>query len=68
MSRVRVLIGSLLLTFASATQAAPIYLEFTGTVTQTADMRPAIERGVAVVRAGGVCVIDARVAPGYDAE
>ena len=39
-----------------------------GPVTQLADMQPAIERGIAIVRAGGVCVIDARVAPGYDAE
>jgi thiamine pyrophosphate-dependent acetolactate synthase large subunit-like protein len=39
-----------------------------GPVTRVADMRAAIERGIAIVRAGGVCVIDARVAPGYDAE
>ena len=39
-----------------------------GPVTQTADMQPALERGLAIVRAGGVCVIDARVAPGYDAD
>jgi hypothetical protein len=39
-----------------------------GPVTQTADMQPALERGLAVVCAGGVCVIDARVAPGYDAD
>ena len=39
-----------------------------GPVTRMADMQPAIERGIAVVRAGGVCVIDARVLPGYDGE
>jgi hypothetical protein len=27
---------------------------------------PAIERGLALVREGKVCVIDARVLPGYD--
>jgi hypothetical protein len=39
-----------------------------GPVMRTADMQPAVERGLAIVRAGGVCVIDARVAPGYDAD
>ncbi len=39
-----------------------------GPVTQMADMQPAIERGIAIVKAGGVCVIDARVLPGYDGE
>jgi thiamine pyrophosphate-dependent acetolactate synthase large subunit-like protein len=39
-----------------------------GPVTRMADMQPAIERGIAIVRAGGVCVIDARVLPGYDGE
>ena len=39
-----------------------------GPVMQMADVQPAIERGLAIVRAGGVCVIDARVAPGYDAD
>jgi hypothetical protein len=33
-----------------------------------ADMQPAIERGIAIVKSGGVCVIDARVLPGYDGE
>ena len=39
-----------------------------GPVTKMADMQPAIERGIAIVKAGGVCVIDARVLPGYDGE
>ena len=39
-----------------------------GPVTQAADMQPAIEKGLATVQAGGVCVIDMRVEPGYDAE
>ncbi|RPJ47740.1 MAG: thiamine pyrophosphate-binding protein [Betaproteobacteria bacterium] len=39
-----------------------------GPVTQMADMQPAIARGIAIVKAGGVCVIDARVLPGYDGE
>jgi thiamine pyrophosphate-dependent acetolactate synthase large subunit-like protein len=37
-----------------------------GPVTQTADVQPAIEQGIAAVRGGQVCVIDARVLPGYD--
>ncbi len=39
-----------------------------GPVTQMTDMQPAIARGIAIVKAGGVCVIDARVLPGYDGE
>ncbi len=39
-----------------------------GPVTRVADMQPAIEKGIETVRAGSVCVIDARVQPGYDAE
>ena len=39
-----------------------------GPVTAMADMQPAIERGIAIVKAGGICVIDARVLPGYDGE
>ncbi len=39
-----------------------------GPVTTMAEMQPAIERGIAIVKAGGVCVIDARVLPGYDGE
>ena len=39
-----------------------------GPVTRMTDLRAAIGKGVETVRAGGVCVIDARVLPGYDAE
>jgi len=37
-----------------------------GPVTQTADVQPVIEQGIAAVRSGQVCIIDARVLPGYD--
>jgi len=37
-----------------------------GPVTKPADVQPAIEQGIAAVRGGQVCVIDARVLPGYD--
>jgi thiamine pyrophosphate-dependent acetolactate synthase large subunit-like protein len=37
-----------------------------GPVDQVADVLPAIEKGLALARAGKVCVIDARVLPGYD--
>jgi thiamine pyrophosphate-dependent acetolactate synthase large subunit-like protein len=39
-----------------------------GPVASVADLRDAIGRGIDTVRADGVCVIDARVEPGYDAE
>ena len=39
-----------------------------GPVARVADLKPAIEQGIETVRAGGVCVIDARILPGYDAE
>ncbi len=39
-----------------------------GPVTRMADLQPAIEQGIEAVRTGGVCVIDARVLPGYDSE
>jgi thiamine pyrophosphate-dependent acetolactate synthase large subunit-like protein len=39
-----------------------------GPVTRVEEVQPAIEKGIATVQAGGVCVIDMRVAPGYDAE
>ena len=39
-----------------------------GPITRATDIEPAIEKGLEAVRAGGVCVIDARVQPGYDAE
>ncbi len=38
-----------------------------GPVTRVADVRPAIEKGLELARAGKVAVIDARVLPGYDA-
>jgi thiamine pyrophosphate-dependent acetolactate synthase large subunit-like protein len=38
-----------------------------GPVTRKQDLRAAIDAGIAAVRAGKVAVIDARVAPGYDA-
>jgi len=38
-----------------------------GPVTRAQDLRGAIEQAIAQMRAGKVCVIDARVAPGYDA-
>ncbi len=37
-----------------------------GPVAHPAELRPAIEQGIAAVRSGQVCVIDARVLPGYD--
>ncbi len=37
-----------------------------GPVTDLAAMQPAIERGLEAAREGKVCVIDARVLPGYD--
>jgi thiamine pyrophosphate-dependent acetolactate synthase large subunit-like protein len=39
-----------------------------GPVARPEDVQPAIEKGVEIARKGGVCVIDARVLPGYDAE
>ncbi|HXF66721.1 MAG TPA: thiamine pyrophosphate-dependent enzyme, partial [Burkholderiales bacterium] len=39
-----------------------------GPVTRMAELTRALERGVRAAREGGVCVIDARVEPGYDAE
>jgi thiamine pyrophosphate-dependent acetolactate synthase large subunit-like protein len=39
-----------------------------GPVTSVEAMRTAVREGVNVVQGGGVCVIDARVMPGYDAE
>jgi len=39
-----------------------------GPVTTAEEMGPAFARGVEAVEKGEVCVIDARVAPGYDAE
>ena len=39
-----------------------------GPITTPQDMHDATRRAVEVVRGGGVCLIDARVAPGYDAD
>jgi len=39
-----------------------------GPVTRPADLQPAIDKGIETVRNGGVCLVDARVLPGYDAE
>jgi thiamine pyrophosphate-dependent acetolactate synthase large subunit-like protein len=39
-----------------------------GPVTRPDDIGPAIAKGLALVREGAVCVIDARVLPGYDTE
>lgn len=38
-----------------------------GPITEAAKLGPAIAEGLAAAKAGRVCVIDARVAPGYDA-
>jgi thiamine pyrophosphate-dependent acetolactate synthase large subunit-like protein len=37
-----------------------------GPVSNVADLRPAIEKGIRAAQAGAVCVVDVRVAPGYD--
>jgi thiamine pyrophosphate-dependent acetolactate synthase large subunit-like protein len=37
-----------------------------GPVTQLADLAPAVEKGLQLVKEGAVCVVDVRVAPGYD--
>jgi thiamine pyrophosphate-dependent acetolactate synthase large subunit-like protein len=39
-----------------------------GPVTKPGDLQPAVEKGLETVQKGGLCVIDARVLPGYDAE
>ncbi|HET9403719.1 MAG TPA: thiamine pyrophosphate-dependent enzyme, partial [Burkholderiales bacterium] len=39
-----------------------------GPVTKAGDLQKAIDQGVEVVAKGGVCVVDARVLPGYDAD
>ncbi len=39
-----------------------------GPVTRPSEVQPALEQGIRAVRAGQVCVVDARVLPGYDAE
>jgi thiamine pyrophosphate-dependent acetolactate synthase large subunit-like protein len=37
-----------------------------GPVTQAAELKPAIEQGIRATQNGMVCVVDVRVAPGYD--
>jgi len=37
-----------------------------GPVAKAAELKPAIEKGIQAARNGAVCVIDVRVAPGYD--
>jgi thiamine pyrophosphate-dependent acetolactate synthase large subunit-like protein len=39
-----------------------------GPVTRPGDLQKAIDQGVEIVAKGGVCVVDARVVPGYDAD
>ena len=39
-----------------------------GPVTEAKDLLPAIRKGIDAVRSGQVCVIDARVVPGYDTD
>jgi thiamine pyrophosphate-dependent acetolactate synthase large subunit-like protein len=39
-----------------------------GPVTKAGDLQGAMDRGVEIVSQGGVCVVDARVLPGYDAD
>jgi thiamine pyrophosphate-dependent acetolactate synthase large subunit-like protein len=37
-----------------------------GPVTKVAELAPAVEKGLRLARDGAVCVVDVRVAPGYD--
>jgi thiamine pyrophosphate-dependent acetolactate synthase large subunit-like protein len=37
-----------------------------GPVTTVAELTPALERAISIVRAGGTCLVDVRVLPGYD--
>src|SRR6266700_3871068 len=37
-----------------------------GPVAKASDLKPAIEKGIQAARNGAVCVVDVRVAPGYD--
>ncbi len=50
-----------------AQMAGSMGAEAIGPVTRAQDLGPALARGLAAARGGKVCVIDARVAPGYDA-
>jgi len=37
-----------------------------GPITKASELKPAIEKGIQAARNGAVCVVDVRVAPGYD--
>src|SRR2546428_226460 len=37
-----------------------------GPVAKASELEPAIEKGIQAARTGAVCVVDVRVAPGYD--
>jgi len=37
-----------------------------GPVAKASELKPAIEKGIQSARTGAVCVVDVRVAPGYD--
>ncbi len=37
-----------------------------GPVAKASELKPAIQRGIQAARSGAVCVVDVRVAPGYD--
>jgi len=50
-----------------AQMARSMGAEGIGPVTRARDLRAALDGAIVQVRAGKVCVIDARVAPGYDA-
>ena len=41
-------------------------VEGIGPVKTVAELKPAIEKGIQLVKSGFVCVIDIRVLPGYD--
>ena len=49
-----------------AMMARALGAEGVGPVTQVAELAPAIEKGLRLVQDGAVCVVDVRVAPGYD--
>jgi ribosomal protein S5 len=39
-----------------------------GPVTRPSELQSAIDKGIETAMNGGVCVVDARVLPGYDAD
>ncbi len=43
-------------------------VEGIGPVESVTDLRKAVQRGLQIVRAGGTCVVDVRVLPGYDVD